>query len=387
MSNYRDDMNDTLRLQEQAFFRTKGKPVDEQIRLQDETLHRFVKLAGDTAKLGDEILDRRWVKQSDAVALDDAIIDQASHVQLVVDSLPLADQVIFMLTERVDDAFGFSETMIAALRAQAADKAKFEDKILGKRKVKDTVSDGFRLGDKPSRLLGDTVSDTLKLSETTHTKARAVLTVIEALKLGETVAKDGRGGKLWVADGFTLKSEAFGTLSAADTVLEAAIAFTDDARQHDDVGQAWTASMSEWAMSRFAPFTFTGIAVIDGTVYLTSQQGVFALDSKKEDIEAELQTGALDMTGNELARPVSAYLEYELDGSASFGVTQTQTGTKASYEYDLAGRPQAGTLTNARAQFGRGLRGRHFSYSVKLTGKHGYINDWSVLFAPVNRRI
>ena len=47
----------------------------------------------------------------------------------------------------------------------------------------------------------------------------------------------------------------------------------------------------------------------------------------------------------------------------------------------------ADALTNARAVFGRGLRGRHFAYTLRLKGQRAYINDWSVLTAASKRSI
>ena len=36
---------------------------------------------------------------------------------------------------------------------------------------------------------------------------------------------------------------------------------------------------------------------------------------------------------------------------------------------------------------GRGLRGRHFGYTLRLKGQHAYINDWTVLTAASKRSI
>ena len=82
----------------------------------------------------------------------------------------------------------------------------------------------------------------------------------------------------------------------------------------------------------------------------------------------------------------AAYVEYELSGDAQMTVGQSQTGQLLRWSYTLP--PElAGTLTNGRFKFGRGLRGRHFSFTLRLDGKQGYINDWQTLFAKSQRRI
>ena len=67
-------------------------------------------------------------------------------------------------------------------------------------------------------------------------------------------------------------------------------------------------------------------------------------------------------------------------------VNRPQTGQMQSWTYTLPAE-LAGTLTNGRFKFGRGLRGRHFSFTLRLDGTRGYINDWQTLFAKSQRRI
>ena len=71
---------------------------------------------------------------------------------------------------------------------------------------------------------------------------------------------------------------------------------------------------------------------------------------------------------------------------ASMTVNRPQTGQMQSWTYTLPAE-LAGTLTNGRFKFGRGLRGRHFAFTLRLDGTRGYINDWQTLFAKSQRRI
>jgi hypothetical protein len=141
-------------------------------------------------------------------------------------------------------------------------------------------------------------------------------------------------------------------------------------------------------MSRYAPFTFNGLAVIDGVLYGTTADGVYALSARGEAIEARMATGKVDMGKGVLVHPVAAYLEYELDadGAAVMDVTTTQSGTAETYSYPLESEPAA-ELTNGRIVFGRGLRGRHFSFTLRLTARHAYINDLRVESAPTKRSV
>ena len=143
--------------------------------------------------------------------------------------------------------------------------------------------------------------------------------------------------------------------------------------------------MDDWAMTRFAPFSFDSLAVIDGVLYGSNRQGVSALDGDSETMTAELRTGRLDMSKGTLVRLVEAPMEYELDGTAALDVTETQNGVAPeTYTYEPDAR-DALVLTNSRFQLGRGLKGRHFTFALSLQGRRGYSNDLRVTVAPSKR--
>jgi hypothetical protein len=151
-------------------------------------------------------------------------------------------------------------------------------------------------------------------------------------------------------------------------------------------GMAWTANTETWAMSRYAPYSFTSVVVIDGQLFASGPDGVYALSGGTEQITANIRTAKVDVGKGALAHPLNAYLEYELVGTATMSVSQTQAGAVERYSYVLP-QKAAQELTNGRFTFGRGLRGRHFTFELTMTGQRGYINDLSVLVAPTKRRV
>ncbi|RMX08904.1 hypothetical protein D8I35_05250 [Corticibacter populi] len=152
-------------------------------------------------------------------------------------------------------------------------------------------------------------------------------------------------------------------------------------------GTAWTAAADGWAMSQYDQYPFDSIAVVDGVAFATGSDGVWALRGGDEIIRAKLTTGKMDVGQGGLTHPMYAYLEYELDGSAVMTVTQTQGGSVAqSWTYPLDGEPAA-ALTNGRFKFGRGLRGRHFTFALELVGERAHINDLYVVADATKRRI
>ena len=162
----------------------------------------------------------------------------------------------------------------------------------------------------------------------------------------------------------------------------------DDYSKEKQYGYAWTANVDTWAMSRYQDYGFSELVVIDGVLYGVGEDGVYRLDANAF-VDAKLTTGQLDLGQGGLVHPLGAYLEYELSGSSrklEIGVSTTQSGAKQTYTYNLPAEP-SNYLTNGRVLFGRGLRGRHFAFEIKISGEHGYINDLSIDMTATKRRV
>ena len=167
------------------------------------------------------------------------------------------------------------------------------------------------------------------------------------------------------------------------------LAFADDyylSAQHR--AQAWTANTNTWAMSRYEPFNFRGMAVINDQLYLLSNDGVYLSGLEGESIQAKVKTGKLDF-GDMIIHPLSHFLEYQLKGinrSLQVTIGTTQSGNAQFFNYSLP-LEHSDHLTNGRVQFGRGLRGRHFSFEIQLQGTSASLNSQSIDYSETRRRI
>jgi hypothetical protein len=265
----------------------------------------------------------------------------------------------------------------------STDSAVAADAVLAQRKMASALADQATLADSAWQAAKTMVADTALATDASLTAAST------SHGLGDSFqATDAATGMLRARE--PLWDGARGTSSVSQHL--AARDFVQDWMDAGDSGMqprravAWTANTTNWAMSRYEPFNFTSLAVINGVLCATGEDGVYALDGEDETITAMLTTGQMDVGQGQLAHLTDAYLAYELDGSASMTVSQTQGGSKVAYTYQLPDKP-ADTLTTGRFQLGRGLRGRHFAFSLQLTGKAGYINDLRVSALPVKRRV
>ena len=384
MSSYRDDMNDTLRLQGDAVSKLRSLG-ESTMRLRDGVEHRLQTLTEDGVALSGVFTDSTTIVRGDGVALGDEVFGGVTRRSTVTEQVRLSDVVILKRKTLVEDSIALADDTEHAVAARTTDAATFSDQVFGQRRVVHLVVDSIRLGDAAPRIARELVTEAFVVGEAYSGKLHATDFLSDSLALAAEDDTTTTTDSLLV-ERLRLSDEVWGTLHARNTVTDELVLW-DEVLQTGDYGQAWTASTQSWAMSRFAPFTFTSLAVIDDVLYGCNSRGVFALDGDTETMTAELRTGAMDMTGGVLAHPLEAHIEYELRGTATFDVTTTQAGTPATYSYPLNARPTADAMTNARAVFGRGLRGRHFAYTLRLTGQQAYINDWSVLVAPSKRSI
>lgn len=388
MSSYRDDMNDTAVASDQVLMRLRSV-AESTARATSVILSTLALLTVDAAVASDQTHGRVISLVTDSAAASGEALGGAHLRDLAVDSARAGDGLHGTLRLVLQDAARASDQLLAAQRGVSADAARAASEVLDHRTSRALVQDAARAKDALVFRVRDDVHDGAVAADTLTGRLKARALVLDGAQAGgELLGAAGQSALL--TDRARATSAAFGALRARDLVTDWPITAHDELLTPGLLlGQVWTAAAGEWAMSRW-PLGLSGLAVIDGALYATTPAGVFALDGQDERIEAELRTGAIDMTGDRLGRPHAAYLEYELAGlgaAASIAVTTTQTGMPATYTYPLALRPNADALTNARALLGRGLRGRHFAYTLKLTGSRAYINDWGVLVAPTNRRI
>ena len=382
MSSYRDDMNDTLRLQGDAVSKLRDTG-ESTVRLRDGVVHQLQTLTEDGIALSGVFTDRATIARSDGVALGDAVFGAATKRSTITEKVHIGDAIILKGKSLVAESIALADDTKHAAVARVRDGAAFSDEVLGRRRVVQLVVDGVRLNDAAPRIAREMVADGIVVSDAYSGKLRATGFFFDSIALAAEDDTDTTTDGLLV-ERLRITDEVVGMLHARNTVTDG-LALWDEVLQTGDYGQAWTASTDSWAMSRFAPFTFTSLSVIDGVLYGCNSQGVFALDGNDEPITALLRTGRLDVTNGTLVRLVEAPMEYELDGTAALDVTETQNGVAPeTYTYEPDAR-DALVLTNSRFQLGRGLKGRHFTFALSLQGRRGYINDLRVTVAPSKR--
>ena len=386
MSDYRDDMNDTAVASDTIW--TGIKTLAESTAFAaGVALFGIGFVVSESAVASDLVQDKARTVVVEHASASDQVLGAASLANLLVDGARARDAITGRTRVVTVESVGASDEIIDRSRAAVQESALGSDQVFAQRTARQDVAEQAAARDVLIGIARTLVQDDATVSDEVLHITRAVTLVSDAAAASDEVHGASATQHLAVSDVATASDAVLGVLHAFDLVTDGSSAsggIVQGAALH---GQAWTAETGIWAMSRYAPFAFHGLAVVNGVVHACGPDGVFALDDDGETITAQVVTGAMDVTGGTLARPLEAHVEYELDGVAEFDVAQTQAGVRQSFTYPLSARPVAQELTNARAVFGRGLRGRHFAYTLRLTGTRAYINDWSVLVAASKRSI
>lgn len=360
---------DTAIASDEVIAGTTGSMLYSSAIASDEvTGHRIVRtLAIDTATASDSLTR----------ITSDLIIDSAIANDDATGLLRAADLITATATA--------SDELLGAVSSLITDTAIASDEVIAKRYVSALAIDSATAKDELLFSLQDIITDTTTVSDS-----------IEARLYARDLITDTAIGSATVIDKIIQSNVITDTAKASDSVIDrlyAAMSWQDIVVVQDELiniggyrGQTWTANVDSWAMSRYNPYNYNRLVVIDGTLYGEAEDGIYRLDQDVAPVVASLVTGKIDLGGGALTHPNAAYLEYELIGQASMTVHTTQKGVEQQYTYVLPNE-LADELTNGRFIFGRGLRGRHFSFELTMVGTHGYINDLSVEHQPSTRRI
>ena len=446
MTLYRDDIQETIAYSNNTIGKSKAI-TEELIRIREDSLHRLTVFSGNIVIVSDELIDSAIFPVKDTINVMDQFTGRKRHVDFIYDEIIVSDNFKNRLRARslIQDNISSSSTQKDKLRNLTIEKLLIVENIKTKKyslsqlneflKVKDTfratahfkdlITDDIDIYDASLKFkLRAFTNEHIVYQDNYRLKKIARSTIVETLEAqGSCVARyyDYIVDQIYYSEQFTQrkivrqrvidtihvtevlklqrksKDSIYEVLNPSDfslgknfakQLINDLIFIEEDCSKEKQYGNAWTANVDTWAMSRYQDYGFSELSVIDGVLYGVTDDGLYKLDAK-ESIDAKLVTGQLDLGQGSLIHPLGAYLEYELSGNSKkleIGVGTTQSGGNQTYYY-LLPMEKADYMTNGRILFGRGLRGRHFTFEVKISGEHGYINDLSIDFAATKRRV
>lgn len=321
----------------------------------------------DTATAGDWITSITAETIEDTATASDKASDQLKAADLITATAIASDELIGSITSLIVDTATVSDEFIGRrfVSALVVDQAIAKDELVFG--WQDIISD--------TAIGSDYISDKLSARNLLEDTALIFDEVIDSIIQSSMIT-----------DSAVISDSVIDRLYAAFSWHDTVVVQDELVSTGGYHGQTWTANVDSWAMSRYNPVNYERLVVIDNVLYGEADDGIYQLDMEVSPVVASIKTGKMDLGNGAITHPSYSYLEYELIGQASMTVSTTQKGIEQQYTYVLPNE-LADELTNGRFIFGRGLRGRHFSFELTMVGTHGYINDLSVDHQPTSRRV
>ena len=442
MSNYRDDSieilvasdmaiakikqgdSETLKIRDEAFITVRSNVV-ESAKITDQDISAQMTITVEDMHIADAF---NGIKRAKMFVTDSIAAVDTSKQWLVVredstETIGIADEVRDTVSAFITDTMRIADTPLAKVTtsAKVVDTVKVADSTLNTVRQFVGVEESVRIDDAISdRTLGFVI-DTIGIADDATTVRRTSIHLVDGVVISDSaniLTKIQLDESFKIDDSMSLHVRANGRISdtmviadsvddhpsvirqfvedsifVADVVTSQLTAvsrptdvmFIEDSTNSGIGGVAWTSNVDSWAMSRYADYQFNQLVTINGRLYGVNDDGVYLMEADGI-VDAKLKTGKIDLSGDRLVHPLAAFLEYELNGQLSIDVTTTQSGTAQTYNYRLPSE-LANELTNGRVQFGRGLRGRHFSFGVNITASKAHVNALRIDMTDTNRRI
>ena len=446
MTLYRDDIQETIAYSNNTIGKSKAV-TEELIRIKEDALYRLAVLSGDVVLITDELVDSAIFPVKDEVNVTDHFTGRKRHVDFIHDQIIVSDgfknrlraksliqdnisststqkdtqrninierlfitenlnskkyslsklnealkiKENFKGTARFKDAMTdhlniLDTSLKSKLRAFTNEHIVYQENYRLKKRSRSVITETLKAQDSCVTRYSDFVVEHVAYSEQYTQRIRAKQRVIDTININELLQQQRKSQEK--INETLMAFDLSQGKNIAKQFVNDLVFIEDDYSKHKQYGYAWTANVDTWAMSRYQDYGFSELAVINGVLYGVAEDGVHQLDAKAF-IEAKLVTGQLDLGQGQLVHPLGAYLEYELSGNTrklEIGVSTTQSGTKQTYYYVLP-TEKSDDLTNGRVLFGRGLRGRHFAFEIKISGEQGYINDLNIDLSATKRRV
>lgn len=386
MSNYREDTLETLVVSDKVFLNLKSH-VDETLTITEQITFRLTELKTENLVLSDDVSDLHYgyVVIEELKLSDETTSTRTSHIKLT-ENIKFVDSVFSHNQESIIETIEFSDSDISQIGSMITESLQLIDSEQGQRVIALNVTESIKFSDSSHSFQFENIEEQVAFDDEVTGRAH-LYDRLEELLLAQDYDLASSLSSHHIIETLNFKDSYVDTLQAI-TFETDTLVLSDDVSGNQLYGQAWTANTDTWSMSRYMPFSFEGITTINGKFYAWNDDGVYILGVEGEDIEARITTGKIDFSDN-LIHPTAAYLEYELSGEhkkIDMSVTTTQTGQPKQYNYVMP-TEQADYLTNGRIIFGRGLRGRHFSFDLNMHGSCAYINSLSIEYAQTARRI
>ena len=156
-------------------------------------------------------------------------------------------------------------------------------------------------------------------------------------------------------------------------------------RQVVGVYAATVMNASNFAVTEYAQYPVSSIGYMNNHYYGTLSDGIYILegdDDSGTDIDAEIETGPVDIWDGFVRYPREAWYSFRADGTI---ILRIRIDEQDSYEGEIAYLHER--IREGRIKFGKGIRKRYAAFGFKNKGGSGFdLDNIRIMVDPVRTR-
>jgi len=139
------------------------------------------------------------------------------------------------------------------------------------------------------------------------------------------------------------------------------------------------------AVSHYENFNFNSLVLFNGVLLGANENGIYLIGGDNDNgqmIEAELESGAIDLSRKAVQVPIEGWMSYRSVGDMSMKMRIDESTDAYSYPFIKDGNGHEG-----RAKIGKGVKGRFFTFGIKNEGGSQFsIDSFRVLGEMISRK-
>lgn len=270
-------------------------------------------------------------------------------------------------------------TPVGAPSAMLSDHRAFRDRLTSVRG--ESIAEVGTFDEALAARRSATLADTGTLADLLAPSAKAIVMLRESAAWSDAFMPHSKPRAMLADDGW-----------AEERYLLPPLQPRADGHTAHRVGSAtgWTANTDTWAMSRYTEWPITSLAVVDGVLHGTAEDGLYRLevtDDAGEPINAHITTGQQDYLAEQTKGVNVLYVGAVTDGRLQVTTDVAPKGLSAFFTYPFEER-HAEDFAPQRAKLARGVRSRYWQFTIgNVEGADFTIDTVSVNAVPDSRRV
>lgn len=332
----------------------------------------------DTVRVADSTSASLITVIADILALHGSVAVSLSASGRMADTIAFTDALKNVFGAVLSDGYQLSEVISGSRYSivEAVDALVLSGVVTGYAQAIAVTAEVFALSDALNNVQIAATSDGMSLNETLAASIMAYASIVDEIMLSDDASMNGVFAcavhdTMVLDDSVTVS----GLLAA---VMRDELSLIGRLRIAGEPYSAYVINTATLGYSTYTGFNFGSMAVVQGKLYATADDGLYLLEGDDDDgsaIKTKVRTGLSSMGVSRMKRVPSAYIGIDTRGVVVIkAIVTSPNGQKESHWY-TATPTDTGSLRERRTKIGRGLRSVYWAFELATYDGEDFMLD------------